>query len=370
MSPASTRDLTATARRLEAALSRHLRVGDPVVSDLRTPKAGYSNETVFFRAAYRPADGGPQQVADLVLRVEPTSHQLFVTPDAARQAQVMQALARNPGTPVPAVLFVEPDPADLGAPYFVMRQVHGRVPGDVPSYHRKGWVRELSPADQAKVHDEGLATLVALHHIDSREGFEFLAPPRAPASTARGGAPRTALDRYLAELEQWYEWCGESRHYGADVLASGLAYLLEHRPDDPAECVVWGDARVGNLLYADDLSVAAMFDWEGATLGPPGIDLGWWLMFEDFLSEAQGVPRLPGVPDRDATIARYRELGGVDIPDIDYYELLACVVMALINSRLADLLVREGLSADVASTYPLRSAAMAERRLAALTSAR
>jgi aminoglycoside phosphotransferase (APT) family kinase protein len=357
VSPASPRDLELTARRLEAALARHLDVSEPVVSGLSTPKAGYSNETMYFQAD--SVVGGQPRHDDLVLRVEPTGHQLFVAPDAARQARVMQELARHPGTPVPEILFIESDPAELGAPYYVMRQVHGRVPGDVPSWHRKGWVRDLSEADQFKVHDNGLAALVALHNIDPHDGFDFL----APTVTAKG----TALDRYLAELEQWYEWCGEARHYGADILAEALTYLLANRPDDKAERIVWGDARVGNLLYAEDLSVAAMFDWEGATLGPPGIDLGWWLMFDDFLSEAGGTTRLPGVPDRAATIARYHELGGVEVPDIDYYELLACVVMALINSRLADLLIADGLAVDIASSYPLRSTTQAERRLAALT---
>jgi aminoglycoside phosphotransferase (APT) family kinase protein len=362
VSPAAKRDLELTARRLEAALARHLGVTDPVVSGLSSPKAGYSNETMFFQAQYDSAGGGARQRDDLVLRVEPTGHQLFVTPDAARQAKVMTTLARHPGVPVPEILFTESDPAELGAPYFVMRQVHGRVPGDVPSWHRKGWVKDLSPDDQFRVHDNGLAALVALHRIDPHDGFDFLAPPSSEG---------TALDRYLDGLEQWYEWCGESRHYGADVLEEALAYLLEHRPDDPAERIVWGDARVGNLLYADDLSVAAMFDWEAATLGPPGIDLGWWLMFEDFLSEAQGTSRLPGVPGREATIARYQELGGVEVADIDYYELLACVVMALINSRLADLLIAEGkVSDEVAASYPMRSVDGAERRLAALKSAR
>ena len=71
---------------------------------------------------------------------------------------------------------------------------------------------------------------------------------------------------------------------------------------DPGEGVVWGDARVGNMCFADDLSVAALFDWEGATTGPPGIDLGWWLMFDRYLCEAQRSQRLDGIPGREQTI--------------------------------------------------------------------
>ncbi|HEY6623028.1 MAG TPA: hypothetical protein VIX85_04290, partial [Acidimicrobiales bacterium] len=108
----------------------------------------------------------------------------------------------------------------------------------------------------------------------------------------------------------------------------------------------------------------------GATLGPPGIDLGWWLMFEDFLCEAQGLDRLDGVPDRAGIIARYHELGGADVDDVDWYELVACVVMTLINSRLADLLVAGGQVPErVAATYPMRTVEMTRLRLAALSTA-
>ena len=64
------------------------------------------------------------------------------------------------------------------------------------------------------------------------------------------------------------------------------------------------------MVFADDLSVAAMLDWEGATLGPPEIDVAWWVMFDEFLCEANGLTRLSGVHDRSATLQRYAELAG------------------------------------------------------------
>jgi aminoglycoside phosphotransferase (APT) family kinase protein len=101
---------------------------------------------------------------------------------------------------------------------------------------------------------------------------------------------------------------------------------------------------VGNLIFDDHLAVAAIVDWEGAALAPAGLDLGWWCMFEHYLSDAQAVARLEGIPGRPATIARYEELTGQGVPDIDYYELLAGLVFALINSRLFALLIASGQS--------------------------
>lgn len=141
-------------------------------------------------------------------------------------------------------------------------------------------------------------------------------------------------------------------------------HVRRQRPRDVATSVVWGDARVGNMIFEEDLSVASLLDWETATIGPPGIDLGWWLVFDEFLCEAQGLTRLDGVPDRDATVARYEELSGRRAPHVAYYEIVAGLVLALINSRLADLLVASGkVAEDVAGEYVTRVTGMLARRL-------
>ncbi|GAB2982992.1 phosphotransferase family protein [Amycolatopsis acidiphila] len=349
MSTDSTVTREVLARWLARQGCRDVRLGE-----LTQPDAGYSGRTVFVAASWAEP-GGTARHEELVVRVQSPDQQLFVAPDAVRQAETMRGLAGEPGVPVPRIWFTESDPAVLGAPFYVMGRVRGRVPGDVPSWHVRGWTVELSPGQRTRLHDNGLAALVALHRVDWRRELGFL----DPAGTG------TALERYLAQLENWYAWCGPSRRFGPEVLAAGLAHVLEHRPDDDGEVVVWGDARPGNICFADDLSVAALFDWETATIGPPGIDLGWWLMFERYLCEAQGKRRLDGVPGRAGTIARYHELGGVKIPDIDYYELLAGVVMTLIASRLADVLVETGrVTPEIAAIYPNRAVGLVGESLA------
>jgi aminoglycoside phosphotransferase (APT) family kinase protein len=337
---------------LERRLGEHGGSGVEL-GELSSPDAGYSGRTVFARASWREASGASRD-EDLVVRVQDSDHQLFVAPDALRQARTMQGLAGTPRVPVPRILYTEPDRGVLGEPFYVMVRVHGRVPGDVPSWHAAGWTVELRPEQRTALYDNGLASLVALHRAEWRPGLHFLAEP----------GPGTALDRYLARLEAWYAWCEPSRRFAAETLDQGFRHALDHRPDDTAEGVVWGDARPGNICYADDGSVVALFDWETAATGPPGIDLGWWLMFERFLCEAQGLRRLDGVPDRDATVARYRELGGPPMPHIEYYELLAGVVMTLISSKLADVLVSSGRTSErYAAVFPTRAAGLVRESL-------
>jgi aminoglycoside phosphotransferase (APT) family kinase protein len=139
---------------------------------------------------------------------------------------------------------------------------------------------------------------------------------------------------------------------------------VSNRPAVEYTGVVWGDARVGNIIFDDDLAVAAMVDWEGASVGPPEIDVGWWLMFETYLCEAQGLARPAGIPGRDATVARYEELAGRSLVDIGYFEILAGLVFSLINSRIAQLLVAEGrVPEGIAAEYVTRVTTLTRRWL-------
>ena len=87
---------------------------DAAIQDLSAPGAGYSGKTVFATVSCTDPDG-TERVQELVFRVQVPDQQLFVAPDALRQARVMSALAGRPGVPVPAIRFTENDPQVLGA---------------------------------------------------------------------------------------------------------------------------------------------------------------------------------------------------------------------------------------------------------------
>lgn len=323
------------------------------ISGFGTPDAGYSGKTVFFTATWTDPQRHPRSV-DLVLRLQAKDHQLFTTPNAPRQAEVMRRLGRH-GVAVPHIVGVETDPSILGAPFYVMRRVHGRTPSDVPSWHKRGWTAALSAADRELLCDNGLRALVSVHQVDDADDLAFL--------RADGPSGSTALHRYLLTLQGWYDWCRDDLEVGADTLARALGVIHDQAPETDAETIVWGDARVGNMSFADDLSVAALFDWETASTGPADIDLGWWLMFETFLCESLGFTRPPGVPTDDEFVSRYREFGGNLTGDIIYYQLVAAFVLSLINNRLALLLVRDGLDVATARSYPQSAVDLVERYL-------
>jgi aminoglycoside phosphotransferase (APT) family kinase protein len=322
------------------------------ISEFTAPPAGYSGKTVFFTATW--TDGADtQHVEELVLRTQADDHQLFTVPDAPRQAEVMRRLGAN-GVPVPEIVGIERDPTILGSAFYVMRRVRGRTPSDVPSWHKRGWTVDLSSDEREILCDNGLRALVDVHRLGSTDVTRFLAD---------GDPGRTAMQRYLDKLQGWYDWCRPDLAVGEDTLARALRVILDSAPATDAETVVWGDARVGNMCFGDDLSVVALFDWETACTGPPDIDVGWWLMFERFLCEALGFTRLPGIPDDDEFVRRYLQFGGTLTGDIVYYQLVAAFVLSLINNRLARLLVRDGLDVATAMSYPQMSVALVQRYL-------
>jgi aminoglycoside phosphotransferase (APT) family kinase protein len=125
---------------------------------------------------------------------------------------------------------------------------------------------------------------------------------------------------------------------GLEVLEAGAGTV-----DCGPPVLAWGDARIGNMIFAEDLRVAAAIDWELAWIGPPEADLGHWLMFDRFFTEGAGVTPLAGWPDRSATIACYEQATGRRLGDVGWFELLAEVTVAVTLIRQADLRVAAGL---------------------------
>ena len=104
---------------------------------------------------------------------KPSGTTIFREPDVLREARVLQGLAAT-AVPVPEVRWIEPDPSVLGAPFFVMERVAGRVPLGKPSIHTVGWLPELTDRERERLWASALEVLVALHAVEWETTHAFL----------------------------------------------------------------------------------------------------------------------------------------------------------------------------------------------------
>ena len=251
------------------------------------------------------------------------------------------AALRGTGVPVPQMFWFEPDPTLLGAPFYVMERVDGRIPTDNPPYHGRRLDDRGDAGRRGAIWTSGVDTLAAIHACDpAKLGIDFLeAPPR-------GRRHRCVATRVLASLRGWVT--GER---GLPLIAAGWQWLLANRPPPSARRdLCWGDSRIGNMIFRDGRCVAVL-DWEMATLGPAEMDLGWFLFMDRHHSEGIETPRLPGFPDRAATIARWEAGVGRSAEHVEFWEAFCAWRFSVVMARVGDQMQSIGiLPAD--SAFP------------------
>jgi aminoglycoside phosphotransferase (APT) family kinase protein len=249
----------------------------------------------------------------------------------------MKILAEQTNVPVPAVHWFEPDSTWLGAPFFVMEKVAGDPLPDVPPYFMAGWLHDATPAQQEQLWFSVVDALAAVNTVDwQAAGLEFL-------TLDRHAAP--GYDQRLAYYADAFDWARQGTEN--PIVDAALAWLNEHRPPEEPVALCWGDARPGNAIYRD-FEVAAVIDWEIASLGPPLQDLGWWFFMhraffgDTFTGDPTSPVGLPGFPSRGRTLARWEELTGFSADAIHFHEVFAGFRMAVHLQRMGTLFVEHG----------------------------
>lgn len=300
------------------------------VTGLQRSDAGYSNVTVLGRLEWTEADR--PQAQDIVLRVQPEANSVYPDCDIERQYRVMQALADS-DVPVPTLLGMETDRALLGAPFFVMRRIAGRVPNENPLYHLAGWFHDLPQGALRRHWFAGIDAIAAIARVDWRaRGLGFLQPPPG----------RSSLAQHLDDYRDAVRWA-ERLHRPYPHLHGAYEWLVCHQPVDEPLALSWADAKLGNCVYADDGRVVGVLDWEEATLASPVDDLAWWLMLDDSLSRGYGVARLAGLPSREETVAHWERASGHSARHLPYYDVYAAWRMAYVMARIGTVFMERGL---------------------------
>jgi aminoglycoside phosphotransferase (APT) family kinase protein len=133
-------------------------------------------------------------------------------------------------------------------------------------------------------------------------------------------------------MGEWYRWVmGDERH---PITDAAMDYIRAEKPAGTRTSVLWGDARIGNMLFSEG-KVSVALDWELASVGPGELDLAWWIVFDQLLGPGLRAPRLAGLPSREQTIARYEQTAGYAVGELHYYEVFSVLRFAIIVLRFA-----------------------------------
>jgi aminoglycoside phosphotransferase (APT) family kinase protein len=199
------------------------------------------------------------------------------------------------------------------------------------------WFADAPLESQRELQDSTVEVIAKLHAIPEPEKvFGFL----------DDGSEPNALRRNFNWLKSWYQFAVPDIGRSALVERS-LEWLEEHWPEDTAatdSVLVWGDSRVGNVLY-DGFKPAAVLDWEMATLGPREMDVAWIIFAHMVFQELAGLAGLPGLPDvmREEDVRSvYTARSGVELGDLSWFYVYSGVIWCCVFMRTTARRVRFG----------------------------
>jgi aminoglycoside phosphotransferase (APT) family kinase protein len=249
-----------------------------------------------------------------VLRRPPLGHVLPTAHDMAREHRVLEALAKS-GFPAPRPILLCTDPDVIGAPFYLMEQVDGKIYRDEADLEALG-----APAMHA----------LALSLVDTLAQLHGLDP--AAIGLADFGRP----DGFNArQVHRWKKQLDASRSREVPGIEELHARLAVDIPAGGPGAVVHGDYRLDNVLIGPRMQINAVLDWEMSTLGDPLSDVALMLVYAQLpltVKDGRGVVPLavPGHPSLAEIAARYAERSGRDVGDLHWYVGFAAFKLAVI----------------------------------------
>jgi len=313
----------------EAALARYLAARLPGFGGTLTVRqfqGGQSNPTFHLQVGAHA----------YVLRKKPPGELLPSAHAVDREFRVLRALAGS-SVPVPAVHLLCADETVIGQMFYVMGWVEGRVFADrlLPG---------CSPAERAAMYDDMNRILAALHRVDWR---------------AAGLDGFGRADGYVArQVARWSRQYAASRTEPVPAMDRLIDWLPAHLPAADEAAIVHGDYRVGNLIFhPTEPRIAAVLDWELATIGHPLADLAYnCLAYRLTGTHDHGFPSgdlaALGLPRETDYVAAYgARAGRTGIEDWEFFLVFAMFRIAAILAGVH----RRGLDGNAADARALEA---------------
>lgn len=278
-----------------------------------------------------------------VLRRPPAVKVTASAGQTGREVRVLAALA-NTNVPHPRLVTSCEDPSVIGTPFIVMRRVEGFTAVDpLPA---------ALTANASAKHALGLGIVEALAQLGTVDwraiGLEGFGKPE--------GFLARQVDRWSWQLDSY-----RSRPIAHEHEV--VAWLRDRQPEPGPTGLMHGDYSMFNVMFTLDMPprVAAIVDWDTATIGEPLMDLGHLLSRWDEPGEApthlgsSDVADRAGMATRVELAERYSELTGYDLEHLAFYQVLSLFKLGCImeghyaNVRRAEVTDDQNRHADTTS---------------------
>ena len=238
-----------------------------------------------------------------VLRRKPFGKLLPSAHAVDREYRLIAALHPT-GFPVARPYALCSDEAVIGAMFYVMERVDGRILWNLG-------LPDETRAARGAIYGAQVETLARLHALDP-----------AAVGLADYGRPGNYFAR---QVDRWSKQYRASEGEPIAEMDRLIDWLPRTVPEDGRASIVHGDFRLDNtVLHATEPRITAVLDWELSTLGDPLADFSYYLMQWVMPAEGRGLGGLDlaalGIPSQSEVVAHYCRLTGRDgLPQLDWY---------------------------------------------------
>ena len=240
-----------------------------------------------------------------------------------REARVLGALA---GTPVPHPALIKgcADTGVIGAAFYLMEPVEGFNAG-------AGGLPPLHAGDRAMRRRMGFAMVDAILAL----GAVDIAAAGLSDFGRLDGFLERQVPRWRKQLDSYSALAGWPGTAAIPELQAVADWLEANRPSDFTPGILHGDFHQSNVMFRHDgPEIAAVIDWELATIGDPLLDLAWMLAA---WPRADGTHHGPnrlqpwdGFAPAEELIDYYRARSRRDMRHFRWYAVLACYKFGII----------------------------------------
>jgi aminoglycoside phosphotransferase (APT) family kinase protein len=285
---------------------------------------GHSNLTYLLRVGER----------ELVLRRAPVGNQVKGAHDMGREYRVLSKLCEV-YSPAPRPYLYCEDLSVLDAPFYLMERRRGIV------------LRKKLP--EGMTIDPQMANRLCTALVDN------LATLHSVDFTAAGLGDLGKPEGYVArQVTGWIDRYAKAQTDVLPAMDRLSVWLKEQMPKESGAALIHNDYKYDNILLdsSDPTRIAAVLDWEMATVGDPlmdlGTTLGYWVEASDpevMLRTATGPTYLPGSMSRKELLDRYASQTGRTMPNAVFYYCFGLFKIAVIIQQIYARFVR-GLTKD------------------------